>query len=292
MTTKSDSNKLDWLDGENIRPFVFVRKDNRLGSKKGTRFDVDWFPFKPVYMNPLHMDEVSYADQILNMEWKAFEKSGLGMPRWVFYDCAIMPGFVAGFAHKTESLPKEIKEALDLNSKLEWTPISLFIIIPTMAPGEWVAHNLSSVNSLIPREKRFYGLGFLTKAYGLWHANIRVCCGVTQWRSPAIKLHSHYGAFEILTAYTPVHTYPETLTYRLKVDPKYWTMFFTKQHDDSFYEKFTDTGHLVDPKDKNSLIELQRLIEAGEGPFYLDSKEIRLKKLDEKLKLYRPVAKA
>ena len=53
----------------------------------------------------------------------------------------------------------------------------------------------------LKKKHRYYGLGFLTKAFGLWYANIPVCCGVTQWTSPALKIHSHYGVIEVLTAY-------------------------------------------------------------------------------------------
>ncbi|MEZ4873543.1 MAG: hypothetical protein R2827_15140 [Bdellovibrionales bacterium] len=79
---------------------------------------------------------------------------------------------------------------------------------------------MSSINALVPKEDRLYGLGFLSKAFGLAYANIRTCCGMTQWNSPAIRLHSHYGVLEVLTAFTPAHTHAHTLTYRL---PK-WTL--------------------------------------------------------------------
>jgi len=282
---------LDWLDGDIIRPYVFVREENRI-KNPGSRFDSDWFPFEPVYFNPLLMDEVTKANQILNLEAKAFEKSGMVMPRWVFYDCAIMPGFVAGFAQKTETLSPEIKKALSGKGDREWTPLSLFIIIPTMAEGEWVAHNLSSVNALLPREHRFYGLGFLTKAFGLWYANIEICCGMTQWQSPAVRLHAHYGSFEVLTAYTPAHSYPRTLTYRCRVDPRYWASLFTQQGLEEFQTKAESAGFDVDPKKDQSLIKFQRKIEAKQGPFLLNSFQIRNQPLSAPLTVYRPVLNA
>ena len=179
-------------------------------------------------MDPLRMGDIYFSNALLNMESKAFETSSMPMPRWVFYDCAVMPGFISGFARRTETLPASIRNFLgEQNLHGEWTPVSMFIVIPTMVENEWVAHNLSSINALIPKEDRLYGLGFLSKAFGLAYANIEVCCGVTQWNSHALRLHSHYGIVEILTAYTPAHTYPNSLTYRLQVDPSEWVRFFS-----------------------------------------------------------------
>ena len=282
---QEDLKSLNWLDGENVRPYVFVREDNRV-KNPGMRFDSDWFPFKPIRFDPLKMDHVDFSNHILNMEHRAFETSEMPMPRWVFYDCALMPGFVAGFAHKTSTLPDFIKKALEVESRLEWTPISLFVVIPTMATNEWMAHNLCSVNALVDREKRYYGLGFLTKAFGLWYANINICCGVTQWTSPAIKLHSHYGEMEVLTAYTPVHDYSQTLTYRLKVDPGYWGRFFTGVPNKGFEQRYQRVEFEVDPKMKSSLIELQNRIELGEGPFYLRPSDVRSQSLGQVLPIY------
>ena len=64
-------------------------------------------------------------------------------------------------------MEEKTRKALKLKGGHEWTPLSLFITIPSMGPdGEWVAHNLCSANCLLPKEDRFYGLGFLSK--GLW----------------------------------------------------------------------------------------------------------------------------
>ena len=149
------------------------------------------------------------------------------------------------------------------------TPISLFIIIPSMGPREWVAHNLCSVNALLEKEDRYYGLGFLTKAFGLWHANIDTCCGMTQWGSPAMNLHSYYGELELLTAYTPIHDYPKTLTYRFQVNVNYWEHFFTGKPRDEFEQRYHRLGFGVNPLLDSSCVDLQTRIERGEGPFYL-----------------------
>jgi hypothetical protein len=276
--------KTDWLKSEDVRPYVFMRQD-LLPKNPGSR-PIDWFPQAPLIHNPLLMGEVDFADQILKLEGKAFSKADMKMPRWVFYDCAVMPGFVCGFAYRTSKLSQEAKLQLEANPNLEWTPISLFIAIPSLKPGEWIAHNLCTMNSLISEPSQLYALGFLSKAFGLWFANVENLCGMTQWLSPAIRLHSNYGPFEIMTAYTPVHSYARTLTYRAQVTLDYWPAFFNKKQPTN-HAGYVDSGIIVDPKDDLSLKKLQSHIENGEGPFYFKPSEIRLQPLDSPLKVYR-----
>lgn len=278
--------KFSWLDGERIRPYIYVRPENQI-AHPGRHSKIDWFGAQPISKNPLHIKEVGFANQILRLESAAFESSQMAMPRWVFFDCAIIPGFVAGFAMRTKALPDELRELLQPEPDSEWSPLSLFIIIPTMGAQEWVAHNLSSANSVLKPEKRLYGLGFLSKAFGLWHANVETCCGMTQWSGHALKLHSYYGPLEILTAFTPVHSFAETLTYRLRVDSSYWPHFFGDQPIASFAQNYVATEHKIDRSSTTSLIDFQKRIEKNEGPFYLDGNEIR-KNGKGPLTVYRP----
>jgi hypothetical protein len=285
-----DNPRLNWLNDDNIRPYVFVRPENRI-KNPGSLHKLDWFANKsPVYINPLEMDQVKFGNQILELEAQAFGPSNMAMPRWVFFDCAVTPGFVAGFAIKTKALDPKVRKLLNLTDTHEWTPLSLFIIIPTMSrEGEWVAHNLCSANSLLPKDKSYYGLGFLSKAFGLWYANVNICCGFTQWGNAAIKLHSYYGPFQILTAYTPLHSYPRTLTYRVKVNTETWPHFFSKEPLEHFDQNFEDSGTFLTPQDEKSLIKLQRSLEAGEGPYFLNPQEVLERDVGSPLNLYRPI---
>ena len=281
--------RLDWLKNEDIQPYVYVREDNRI-SQPGTHSPLNWFEGKkPVFINPLWMREVDFGNQILALEGQAFGPTNLAMPRWVFYDCAITPGFVAGFAIRTAAIPPEMKSHFEFSGKHEWTPLSLFIIIPTMSTDdEWCAHNLCTVNSILPKDKQLYGLGFLSKAFGLWYANVHTCVGFTQWGNAAIKLHSYYGPFEILTSYTPIHSFSRTLTYRVKLESQQWGNFLSKKPTADFDKRFKASGLKVDPKDDGSLKDIQSRLERKEGPFFLDPHEVLTKNLGEPLSLYQP----
>lgn len=282
--------RCSWINNPDIRPYFFVRKENWFKEPGSHLKDCKWFDNLDVLKrDPLSMREEGFARIILEIESRAFQQSGMPMPGWVFYDCGLIPGIVTGFAYRTEKLPESIKAVLGetlLNTV--WTPLSLFIAIPCGNKKEWVAHNLSSINALLHKEDRYYGLGFLTKAFGLWYSNIKQLCGMTQWQSPALKLHANYGDFEILTSYTPVHSHPHTLTYRCALNFESWERFFKKEKEQSFSSRFEKVeGLIVNPMDRESLIHLQSLIEAEHGPYFLKPDEIRWGNIGDELEIYK-----
>src|ERR1700709_2843241 len=67
-----------------------------------------------VYTRRLTLLYVRCAGRILRLESSAFSGSNMAMPRWVFYDCAIVPGFVAGFAAKRSALTPKALQALEV----------------------------------------------------------------------------------------------------------------------------------------------------------------------------------
>jgi len=278
--------KSEWMHTGDIRPYVFVRPENKI-DQPGTRHKIDWFQHEPVYKNPLHLDELPFAEAIYQIEWRSFGSQNLAIPRWVFYDCAALPGFVAGFAGKTKKLPRKILDLLGYSEDHEWCPLSLFIIIPTANKGEWVAYDLCAVNSLLPKEEQYYGLGFLTKAFGLWYANVNQCTGMTQWGSPALKLHSHYGHLEMIGAYAPLHTHARTMTYRCQVNSDCWEKFFTRELDLAFLERYGPTEHQIDPMSIDSMVAMQRRIQNHEGPYYLSAGQIAGSDLKSPLNVYK-----
>ncbi|HMN68987.1 MAG TPA: hypothetical protein PKC28_10655, partial [Bdellovibrionales bacterium] len=122
----------------------------------------------------------------------------------------------------------------------------------------------------------------------LWYANIEVLCGITQWMSPAVRLHTHYGDFEVLTAYTPVHSYARTLTYRMVTDTKEWKRFFSQEQAPDFAGKYEPAGFEIDPTNETHLKSFQRRLEAGGTRYYLNATEIRTRPLTSILTVYKP----
>ncbi len=281
--------KAQWLASGDVRPYVFVRPENSIANP-GIRHSIDWFGHEPITKNPLSLKESNFAEMIYTLEDRAFGPKNMAMPRWVFYDCSIVPGFVAGFAGRASKMPKEILDLFPEKIREEWVPLSLFIIIPSMHRGEWVAHNLCTMNNMVSKQNSFYALGFLSKAFGLWYANVEQCTGFTQWDSPAIKLHSHYGHIEILGAYAPIHSYAQTLTYRAHVQTSCWEKFFKREVDLAFLENYSLTSLHVDPKSEATMIDIQQRIEAGEGPFYLNAAQVAKRELTDVLDVYKPKA--
>lgn len=284
--------KANWLwdlgQSGDLLPYVYMRQENQIANPGRLHDQLGWFTQKPLFIEALSTQQLGFGEAILNLENQAFGVD-LAMPRWVFYDCAIVPGFVCGFAMKASKLPDSYKKALGGNIEQfgPWIPLSLFIMIPSIHKGEWTAHNLCAINSLVPASERLYGLGFLTKAFGLWYANVETCVGMTQWGKPALKLHSHYGHLEVLTSYTPIHTYAGTLTYRCVVKPTVWELFFNRDEDFEFLENFEASGVMIDPKSTQSMQDLQARIENKEGPYFLSPREIADKDLTQTLTLYK-----
>ncbi len=280
--------KMPWFGNKDIRPYVLVRPENRTRDIKKLAPVPSFAEKEFLEINPLKMSSSSFVNVIMDIEGRAFEKSSMPMPGWVFFDCAVMPGVITGFAHRKSSLPQAVLDVIQAPiDDLEWIPLSLYIAIPTRAE-EWVAHNLTSINSHLKKENKFYGLGFMSKAFGLWYADIKRLCGMTQWGSPALKLHSHFGDFEMVTAYTPNHSHANTVTYRSHVRHELWPLFFSKQLEADFEHRFKPTKDHINPLDVSDMKRIQGLIEKGES-FFLSSYELRNSSLDTAYSLYKEV---
>lgn len=259
---------VEWFERKDIRPYVFVRPRNR-PSVAGAKHSFE-FPKDILLLDPNELRNVAFGDAILRLENRAFHKMGITMPRWAFYDCSVMPGMVVGFAIRSRAAPESIRRILSIPAELEWTPISLFIAIPSGEPRHWMAHNLCSINAIVPAEDQLHGLGFVSKAFGLWYSNIEYLYGVTQWTNPALKLHANFGPFEVVTAYTPLHDISTTVTYRVKVDVQNWKWFLDRG--ENWKPTFRPLGLTIDPTNEAEMIALQGRLEKGDGPFYLDGR--------------------
>ena len=218
--------KPDWLDSPYILPYVCIRPENQIVSC-GMRHSFSWFDRKPLVINPNILSSSDFIALQMKVD-SLMHGHDMSTPRWAFYDCGILPGLITGFVMKKDKLPPELKKVYGDENYNGWIPLSLFIVIPSIRVGEWVAHNLCSINGLLPPQKRLKGLGFLSKAFGLWYANIDHLYGVTQWDSPALKLHANFGYFQLITTYNLSHNYAHSVTYKCRIDPLSWVCFFDR----------------------------------------------------------------
>jgi hypothetical protein len=139
------------------------------------------------------------------------------MPRWVFFDGAELPGGIVGFGADVTELQPATRQLLRVEPGYQgMVPLSMFIAIPTHEAGVWMAHNLASMAPQVPDEG-LDGLGGLTKAYGLGVYRAKRQIGATQWNSSALSIHTRLGPLELLSAWTPAHSEPWTLTYGVDV---------------------------------------------------------------------------
>ncbi len=140
---------------------------------------------------------------------------GLPMPDWVFYDCAVMPGAVFGFARRADELEPWFRRALEVPDDYRGlVPVSIYICIPTVSRDAALVYTLCSANQVavgIAPE----GLWRLTLALGIRAFRLHHMMAVSQWRSSQLGLFAGLGPLELVSAWTPAHDNPATCTVRV-----------------------------------------------------------------------------
>ncbi len=131
----------------------------------------------------------------------AYGGKDMGMPAWVQIDCGILPSAFIGFAVPARELPERLKWTLDLGSYDGLVPISEAISIPTAQPGRWMSYSMSTV---LPGR----GIGYASKVLSLRAYGCRSTLGVAQFDNFALRIHTRFGALEIVEPHVPYHTCP------------------------------------------------------------------------------------
>lgn len=178
-------------------------------------------------INPLLSANATFFLLLQTLDRLTFGPEGMPMPRWVFYNCAEIPGGIFGFGRPAGTLAPDVRAALDLPADYPdeaLVPFSMYIAIPVRRPsasehqpgGSWFGHNLASLNPVFPALK-MKGLASMTKALSLKVFRASEQIGATQWDSEALFIHTRFGPLDLVTAWTPAHSEPPTLTYRFDV---------------------------------------------------------------------------
>lgn len=212
-------------------------------------------------IDPTKMASERFLLLLQTLDRLTFGPEGMPMPRWVFYDCAEVPGAIFGFAQKAEKLPDAVREAIGLEpGETGLVPFSMYVAIPIHPPDTWFGHNLASLNPTFP-SMNLKGLASITKALALRVFRCQVQIGATQWDSDALHIHTRFGPLDLLTAWTPAHSEAETLTYRLQVTED--NLRYACGDPDATLE-YPEADFEVTADDRAAMQDLQARIEAGE----------------------------
>jgi hypothetical protein len=207
--------------------------------------------------NPYDLESAPFLTLLQRFDELAYGPRGMVMPRWVFYDCAEMVGGLFGFGRRARHLPEWVQASLAVEQGYSgFVPLSLLILIPMLEPGAFLCTTLCSINQVSPGAAPA-GLRVLTLALGLQVFPVRTLYATSQWRSPTLAVHSRFGPLEVLTAYTPAHSLPATVTFRLPVSEGRLRRAL------GHCELQLRRPRLVDADDEMGLRRLQEEIEAG-----------------------------
>lgn len=218
--------------------------------------DIRWF------IDPTRTESATFLDLLQTLDGLTFGPEGMPMDKWVFYDCSELPGFIYGFAMPREELSEREVELFRIPEGYRGpVPISMYIAIPTIEEGGWFGHNLASLNRVLPDRK----LGFLatiTKAMGLKAYRVRECFGATQWASRSTNVHGRFGPLDLLSAYTPAHSFAATLAYHLTIDDNCLRAAMGDLEAEAQLSRPTPSMYLSADNEKG-MLQLQREIENG-----------------------------
>lgn len=223
------------------------------------------------------------VDGLHQLDAVTFGDQEMLMPRWVLFDCGEFPGIVFGFGRRARDLPLYAREAYRVVEDDDvYVPLSMWVAVRCAEKDAWFGHNLSSANLILKGEERLSGLAVLTKSLAVKLTKGLKQYGATQWTSKSIDLHLRLGDMHVLSAYTPAHTHPETLSYRIDVTDDNLVRSLKNG-----WERPTETGHkIVDPYDHHAIRTLHDEIERG-ARWRLIRTESQGKTLPPKLHLRR-----
>ena len=163
-------------------------------------------------MSCLSTKNYEFFKLVHKLDSLTFGHQGMGMDKWVFFDCSAMPAGIFGFAIPRKLVPDKLLRIFEVPDDYQGlVPITMYMAIPTSDRGRWFGHNLSSLSKFLDQDVR--GIGLLTKAFACQVFQIEWCYGATQWGSPALEIHTQLSDMKLKASYLPAHTHQNSLCY-------------------------------------------------------------------------------
>jgi hypothetical protein len=134
---------------------------------------------------------------------------GMKSPRWALYDCAELPGAIAGFGASARDLTPALRAALEVGEDDEGlVPVSMVVATPMLEGGRWLVYAMCALD------------GTLSAALAMTLALLRARRAVvtTQWSSSDVEALAGFAPLEVLAAWLPAHDHPATCALELSVD--------------------------------------------------------------------------
>ncbi len=225
--------------------------------------------------DPQKVSSGAFLNLAKKLDAMTYGPLGLRMPDWVFYDCAVVPGAIFGFARSANGLQPWLREGLEIPDDYEGlVPVSLFIAIPTPNRKQWIGYTLCSINEIAAGGAP-EGLWRLTLGMGTAALGIERMRSTTRWRTPGLGIYASMGPLELVTAWTPAHDVPETVTFDLDTDDEARCRLLRSEQPATYAHRYLAAD------DAKGMIELQHEIEAGlrwavVGPAQIRGAETRI----------------
>lgn len=247
-----------------FEPLLRVSRPYLLGTDL-IRDELDVSPFGvriPVEhrLDPQRHHNAPFIKLIKHLDEITFGPVGMPMPEWVFYDCAVMPGAVFGLARPASELEFWVRKALAVPDSYDGpVPLSIFIAIPLLDAGSWLLYTLCDVNSIAPGAAPA-GLAELTMVLGIKSFGMKMLYGTTQWRSPKLAHVAGLGPLDVVTAFTPAHSFERTITFRTDVSDERLLAVLAES---GVHPANPLATHLIDVDDEMLLRQVQSDVESG-----------------------------
>jgi hypothetical protein len=211
-------------------------------------------------VDPLRVDACPFLDMLQRLDAVVRGPKGMALPRWAFFDCAEVPGLIAGFACPADGLPARARDVMAVRPG--WSgpvPVSLVAAIPMLEPGSWHVYGLSCLDEPGPGSGSL-GLGASTLELALRASRATRAYAATQWRDRELEVIARFAPLELLTAWTPAHSDPATLTCRFEISAARLEAARLGAGEGSARD---DSGRWIDADDPSAQRDLQAMLEDG-----------------------------